>query len=50
MAEFEDGEKIVNSHDLQVYMDLYFTHQIMRRSCYQCKFSSTDRPGDITLV
>lgn len=49
MAEFEDGERIVNSHDLQVYMDLYFTHQIMRRSCYQCKFSSTDRPGDITL-
>lgn len=49
MVEFEDGKRLINSHDLQVYMDLYFTHQVMRRSCYQCKFSSTDRPGDLTL-
>lgn len=49
MAEFESGERIVNSHDLQVYMDLYFTHQVMRESCYHCPFASPRRQGDITL-
>lgn len=49
MAEFDDGERLVNSHDLQVYMDLYFTHQVMKASCYSCKFASLQRPGDITL-
>lgn len=49
MAEFEDSKRIVNTHDLQVYMDLYFTHQVMRKSCYTCRFASTERFGDITL-
>lgn len=48
-AVFEDGTSIVNTHDLQAYMDLYFTHHIMRNSCYTCKFASIKRPGDITL-
>lgn len=28
-AELKNGKRCVNTHDLQVYMDLYFTHLIM---------------------
>lgn len=48
-AKLKNGKIKVNTHDLQVYMDLYFTHQIMRKCCYQCKFATNKRCSDITL-
>lgn len=48
-AELKNGKRCVNTHDLQVYMDLYFTHLIMRKSCYSCQFAKIERISDITL-
>lgn len=48
-AKFSNGKKKVNTHDLQVYMDLYFTHQIMKKRCYKCQFTTTNRISDISL-
>lgn len=48
-AELKNGKRYVNTHDLQVYMDLYFSHLIMRKSCYACQFAKIERVSDITL-
>lgn len=38
-------EKIVSKN----YANMYYSHILMRSSCYQCKFTNQDRVGDITI-
>ncbi len=42
---FEDGTK-VNS---EVFKNLFYGHNILRPSCYECPFKSIMHPGDITI-
>ena len=42
----DNGKKII-SRD---YTDLFYDHIIFRPSCHNCRFSNTNRPGDITLA
>lgn len=49
MAEYANGHRDVNSYDLRIYNKLFFTHLLMRESCYTCKFANMNRPSDITI-
>lgn len=46
---FKNGEvKRLNSTD-SIYYSLFYTNDILRESCYNCVYSNTNRPGDITI-
>lgn len=36
-------------YSIRNYSWMYFSNSIMRPSCYECKFTSLDRQGDITI-
>lgn len=43
---FEDGTEISNEY----FKNLFYRHNILRPSCYNCKFANTHRPADITIA
>lgn len=46
---FKNGKKITRTYDSQMYIRLFFSLQVLGRSCYECKFSNLKRNSDITL-
>jgi coenzyme F420-reducing hydrogenase beta subunit len=42
-----ENKEILNS---TVFSSLFYTHNILRPSCYECPFKSTKRPGDISIA
>lgn len=38
------------SYSRGLYASLFYTHNILRPSCYECPFKSTLHPGDITIA
>lgn len=49
LAEFENGSIVYNSHILDCYTSLFYQHNILRPSCYDCVFTNFRRPSDITI-
>lgn len=47
---FEDGEKDCESYDSQLFKSIFHSHNAIRESCFQCKFTSKNRVSDITLA
>ena len=43
---FEDGTKI----SLEYFKRLFYRHNILRLSCYECNYANTHRPADITIA
>lgn len=43
---FENGGKV----DSKVYSTLFYSHQILRPSCYECRYKTVMHPGDITMA
>lgn len=48
-VEFKDGTTISEKHDSNVYMNLFLTDMILRKSCYNCNFKFGNKYSDITL-
>lgn len=48
-AKFQDGSKINNKPEVCSYMNVYYSGNIMRESCYNCPYASTNRLSDITI-
>ena len=48
-VKFQDGREWLNTYNTQLYIRLFFTHLIMYKGCYTCKFSNMDRHSDITI-
>lgn len=46
---FKNGKKITRTYDSQMYIRLFFSLQVLGRSCYKCRFSNLKRNSDITL-
>lgn len=46
---FKNGKEWINNYITQLYIRLFFTHYIMYRGCYSCKFSNMNRHSDITI-
>ena len=49
-AEFENGNRNVNSPDVLAYVDMFCIDLALRPSCYKCKFTTINRPSDITIA
>ena len=49
IAKFEDGTQRINDQYSQVFTNLFFTHKVLRESCYTCKYANMNRPGDLTI-
>lgn len=47
---FNDGTKIIDPPKTFKWRTLFFSRMIDRPSCYYCKFSNINRPGDFTLA
>lgn len=43
---------IINNkeYDSEIYTKLFYNHDILRPSCYNCKYTNLNRPSDITLA
>lgn len=48
-AKFENGKVLEDTYLLRLYKTLYFSGLAYRDSCYNCRFSSAERCGDITI-
>lgn len=42
---FNNGKKTTS----RVFRNIFYSENIARKSCYECRFKSLDRPGDITI-
>lgn len=40
---------IIQKESADEYAQIFYEHEAMRPSCYQCRFTNLERPGDITL-
>ena len=49
MAEFENGTRKINTQDVRIFTNLFFTHLGMNEMCYSCKFANMKRVGDLTI-
>jgi coenzyme F420-reducing hydrogenase beta subunit len=49
-ASFENGEKIGGTFVLNTFIKIFFTHLAFRPACYSCKYTSFNRPADLTLA
>lgn len=47
--KFKDGKEWINNFNTQMYIRLFFTHLVMYKGCYSCKFSNIERNSDITI-
>ena len=43
---FSDGEQV----DSREYTKLFYSHKIIRPSCFSCPYKNTHHPGDITIA
>lgn len=48
-AQFENGEKLVNTAETSVFSKLHMKRYSINKGCFSCKFSNMDRTGDITI-
>ncbi len=48
-VELTDGRRIENSRELCSYMNVYYSGNITRKSCFECKYTSVSRLSDITV-
>lgn len=46
---FDDGTSVSESHNDNVYMNLFLTDMDLRESCYNCKFKLGNKYSDLTL-
>ncbi|WP_312433457.1 Coenzyme F420 hydrogenase/dehydrogenase, beta subunit C-terminal domain [Lacrimispora sp.] len=49
MAAFENGKVLINNIYTQVFTTLFFTHKVLRESCYSCQYANLNRPGDLSI-
>lgn len=45
----ENKEILSEGQTENIYFEMFFTHMILRPSCFNCKYTNTDRAGDITI-
>jgi coenzyme F420-reducing hydrogenase beta subunit len=48
-AELENGKKIFDNKKLNVFMNLYYSSNITRESCYNCLYTTKERVSDLTI-
>lgn len=48
-AELENGKKIFDNKKLNVFMNLYYSNNITRESCYNCQYATKERVSDLTI-
>lgn len=46
---FSDGSELSELSELSEYLRLFLSDMGLRKSCYQCRFASPNREGDITV-
>lgn len=47
--EFENGKRYNEYPDVDIFRSLFAEGYLLRPSCFECRYSNTNRPGDITL-
>ena len=50
MVIFKNGKKDFESIETQIFKNLFHSHNILRPSCHNCKYTNTIRPSDITIA
>ena len=48
-AKLENGQELKNDKKLCAFMNVYYSDNITRESCYSCPYTSKDRVGDLTI-
>lgn len=46
----KDGKRVLLSTEESIYMSLFLTNRLHRKSCYRCIYTTPARVGDITLA
>ena len=48
-AKLENGHELKNDKKLCAFMNVYYSDNITRESCYSCPYTSKNRVGDLTI-
>lgn len=48
-AELENDKKVFDNKKLNVFMNLYYSNNITRESCYNCQYTTKERVSDLTI-
>jgi len=46
---FEDGRRVHNPMEFTCWQDIFESRRISRDSCFACRYTNFDRPGDFTI-
>lgn len=49
LVRYEDGVEKHKSLFIQAYKNIFYSHNALRPSCYQCAFCNLQRVGDLTI-
>lgn len=49
LVEFKDGTKLKNDRECSAFMNLYYSSNITRDECFQCRYAEAKRVSDITI-
>lgn len=47
---YRNGEKDFSSYDSQLFKSIFHSHNAIRESCFNCKFTTKERVSDITMA
>lgn len=50
IAEFDNGQRLIQSHKKNLYMQVFLKNLSLRETCYNCNFKGKSRFSDITLA
>ncbi len=48
-AKLENGRELKNEKKLSGFMNLYYSNNITRNSCHECRYTSRERVSDLTV-
>ena len=47
---YENGRKEVDTNKARIFLNLFFSNNFLRPNCFQCRYSSPNKPADLTIM
>lgn len=50
VVKYDDNKSDYKSREVQIFRNIFYSHNALRPSCHNCKYTSNIRPSDITIA
>lgn len=50
VVKYDDNKSDYKSREVQIFRNIFYSHNALRPSCHNCKYTNFTRPSDITIA